>query len=270
MRCSPTCRASGRSTVAGDVVDQMSDSEMMDSLDYTVFPNMHPWGAFNRITYRFRPNGDDHRSAIMECFFLSPFQGERPPPAKERKLGPDDPWTDAPELGMLAKVFEQDVFNMAKVQKGLNDAQAGRHVLQLSGVEDPLAARAAGRVRRRHDHRRSGQRGDQAVNGIVHPFSGALHEQDGEGNIRVTLGDKTGIFGTDGHWISGELRQCDPQLCGWVGGPLIANHRSPRNQRTAEREAPNICGSSAAHSSFVMFLSLMWRPWPRPTPPLPP
>ncbi len=105
--------------VVGDRVDQMSDSEMMDSLDYTVFPNFHPWGAFNRIVYRFRPNGDDHRSAIMECFFLSPFQGERPPPAVEHRLGVDDPWTDAPELGMLAKVFEQDVFNMAKVQKGL-------------------------------------------------------------------------------------------------------------------------------------------------------
>jgi phenylpropionate dioxygenase-like ring-hydroxylating dioxygenase large terminal subunit len=106
-------------TVAGDRVDQMSDAEMVDSIDYTVFPNFHPWGAFNRIVYRFRPNGDDHRSAIMECFFLSPFQGERPPPAKERKLGVDDPWATAPELGMLAKVFEQDVFNMAKVQKGL-------------------------------------------------------------------------------------------------------------------------------------------------------
>lgn len=104
---------------AGERVDQMSDSEMMDSIDYTVFPNFHPWGAFNRITYRFRPNGDDHRSSIMECFFLSPFTGDRPPPAKEHKLGADDPWTDAPELGMLGKVFEQDVFNMAKVQKGL-------------------------------------------------------------------------------------------------------------------------------------------------------
>ena len=105
--------------VVGDRVDQMSDSEMMDSIDYTVFPNFHPWGAFNRITYRFRPNGDDHRSAIMECFFLSPFKGERPPPAKERRLAADEPWTTAPELGMLAKVFEQDVFNMAKVQRGL-------------------------------------------------------------------------------------------------------------------------------------------------------
>ena len=104
---------------AGDMVDQMSDAEMMDSIDYTVFPNMHPWGAFNRITYRFRPNGDDHRSSIMEVFFLSPFIGERPPPAEQHHLGVDDPWTDAPQLGMLAKVFEQDVFNMAKVQKGL-------------------------------------------------------------------------------------------------------------------------------------------------------
>ena len=97
----------------------MSDSEMMDSLDYTLFPNMHPWGAFNRIVYRFRPNGDDHRSAIMEVIFLSPFQGERPPPAPVHELGEDDPWIDAPELGVLAKVFEQDTFNMCNIQLGL-------------------------------------------------------------------------------------------------------------------------------------------------------
>jgi hypothetical protein len=52
-------------------------------------------------------------------FLLSPFKGDRPPPADEVKLGVHDDWTDAPVLGMLAKVFQQDVFNMAKVQKGL-------------------------------------------------------------------------------------------------------------------------------------------------------
>jgi len=63
--------------------------------------------------------------------------------------------------------------------------------------------------------------------GIRHPFSGALYEQDGEGNIQVTLADgsMTGIFTTEGRHVSGELRECDPQLCGWVGGPLMANHR---------------------------------------------
>ncbi|MDP9464968.1 MAG: aromatic ring-hydroxylating dioxygenase subunit alpha [Actinomycetota bacterium] len=105
--------------IVGDRVDAMSDAEMMDSLDYSLFPNFHPWGALNRIVYRFRPNGDDHRSAIMEVLFLSPFAGDRPPPAKVHALGVGDPWTDAPELGMLAKVFDQDTFNMAKVQQGL-------------------------------------------------------------------------------------------------------------------------------------------------------
>ena len=106
---------------AGDEwVDSMSDAEMMDSIDYTVFPNFHPWGAFNRIVYRFRPNGDDHRSSIMECIFLAPYQGDTPPaPAPVHWLEEHETFTDATELGMLGKVFNQDLFNMAKVQKGL-------------------------------------------------------------------------------------------------------------------------------------------------------
>ena len=114
--------ASGRERwrpIVGDHVDQMSDAEMMDSIDYTLFPNFHPWGAFNRIVYRFRPNGDDHRSAIMEVLFMSPFKGDKPAPAKITALSATQSWTDAPELGMLGKVFDQDVFNMGKVQLGL-------------------------------------------------------------------------------------------------------------------------------------------------------
>ena len=109
--------------VVGDAIDEMSDAELMDSLDYTLFPNFHPWGAYNRIVYRFRPNGDDHRSSVMEVMFLSPFTGERPAPAKVRALGLNDSWTTAPELGALAKVFDQDVFNMGKVQLGLETTQ---------------------------------------------------------------------------------------------------------------------------------------------------
>jgi hypothetical protein len=69
--------------------------------------------------YRFRPNGDDHRTSIMDIYLLSPFKGERPPPATTTHLGADDSFTDATELGLLAKIFEQDAFNMPKVQKGL-------------------------------------------------------------------------------------------------------------------------------------------------------
>lgn len=120
--------------VVGDTVDEWSDAEFIDNIDYTLFPNMHPWGAYNRIVYRFRPNGDDHRSAIMEIFLLAPFSGERPPAAATTYLEFDDDWTDAPELGMLAKVFQQDSFNMPMVQKGLE--QTAKPGVTLSNYQE--------------------------------------------------------------------------------------------------------------------------------------
>ncbi|MGI9622953.1 MAG: aromatic ring-hydroxylating oxygenase subunit alpha, partial [Acidimicrobiales bacterium] len=38
----------------GDGVDELTDAEFLDAWNYLVFPNFHPWGAFNRIVYRFR------------------------------------------------------------------------------------------------------------------------------------------------------------------------------------------------------------------------
>jgi hypothetical protein len=64
------------------------------------------------------------------------------------------------------------------------------------------------------------------MNGILHPFTRALYELDDDGAIRVTLGGSTGRFTSEGRWISGELREADPQLCGWVGGPRIESHRT--------------------------------------------
>jgi phenylpropionate dioxygenase-like ring-hydroxylating dioxygenase large terminal subunit len=107
----------GLRPVAGDKVDEYCDAEIVDSIDYTLFPNFHPWGAFNKIVYRFRPNGNDHRSCIFECFMLAPFQGERPAPAKIHWLEEHEKWSSA--LGFLGKVFDQDCFNMPKVQQGL-------------------------------------------------------------------------------------------------------------------------------------------------------
>jgi hypothetical protein len=91
----------------------------VDHFNYTVFPNIHPWGGFNRIVYRFRPNGDDHETSIFEVMYVTPFAGERPAPATVRSLGADDRWTDAPELDSLGMVLDQDTFNMEQVQKGL-------------------------------------------------------------------------------------------------------------------------------------------------------
>jgi hypothetical protein len=63
------------------------------------------------------------------------------------------------------------------------------------------------------------------MSGIRHPFTGALYEDAGEGRVRVSLNGRTGLFTRDGQWMGGELREADPQLCGWVGGPRVISHR---------------------------------------------
>jgi hypothetical protein len=63
------------------------------------------------------------------------------------------------------------------------------------------------------------------VYGLVHPFSKALYEQDGEGNLRITMPDgRVGRARLDGSYLDGDVFDIDPQLCGWVGGPR-AQHR---------------------------------------------
>jgi phenylpropionate dioxygenase-like ring-hydroxylating dioxygenase large terminal subunit len=104
--------------------NELSDAELSDSFYYTLFPNFHPWGAYNRIVYRFRPYGRDPDRCIMEVIYLAPFRGPRPKPAPVHWLGDDEGWTCAPELGFLTRVFNQDTFNLGKVQRGL---RAARH-----------------------------------------------------------------------------------------------------------------------------------------------
>lgn len=115
----------------GERAEELCDAELMDSIYYTVFPNFHPWGSYNRIVYRFRPHGNDHRMSVMEVMYLEPRTADTPRRATPiHWLGVDDDWVEAPELGMLARVFNQDVFNLPKVQRGLETTQR-KHV-QLS------------------------------------------------------------------------------------------------------------------------------------------
>lgn len=105
-------------------VTALTDAEVCDSIYYSLFPNFHPWGAYNRIVYRFLPNGADPHSCKMEVLFLSPFRGRRPPPAKIKRLGINDPWSmAAAEFGTLSKVFAQDSINLPRIQAGLRAAQ---------------------------------------------------------------------------------------------------------------------------------------------------
>lgn len=109
-------RSSGRDMSA------LSDTESLDLIEYLLFPNMVPWGGQALpITYRFRPNGNDPHSSIMEIMFLfsKAPDGSHPEPAKMRMLGPDQKWADAPELGSAAMVADQDTENLRRIQRGL-------------------------------------------------------------------------------------------------------------------------------------------------------
>ncbi len=115
-----------RGSVAGAFGERMeiSDSELLDAIQYFVFPNFFPWGGqyFQNFIYRFRPNGNDPDSALMELMLLTPFRknGDRPKAAKYRLLGPDEPWSAAKEIGVLGPVFDQDMSNLPYIQKGLH------------------------------------------------------------------------------------------------------------------------------------------------------
>lgn len=107
--------------VVPSIAEEIPDVELHSSIYLTVFPNWHPWGSFNLINYRFRPNGDNHEECIMECMFLAPIpeSGEYEPCREIHWLDVDEDWTNAPELGTLAKIFNQDLRNLPFVFQGM-------------------------------------------------------------------------------------------------------------------------------------------------------
>jgi hypothetical protein len=106
---------------------QATDAELLDGLVYNVFPNFAPWGGFMpNIVYRWRPWQDvDH--SLMEVRILTRVPPNQPIPrgVPMKFLTADQPWTAAPELGVLGTVFEQDMSNLPYVQDGLKVSKSG-------------------------------------------------------------------------------------------------------------------------------------------------
>lgn len=67
----------------------------------------------------------------------------------------------------------------------------------------------------------------------THPFDPqTLYEVTLDGNIRLSNGNRVGIFTTEGNYLSGDIREADPQLCVWVG-----NNPDPEGVLTTSRLA---------------------------------
>lgn len=60
---------------------------------------------------------------------------------------------------------------------------------------------------------------------LRHPLTGARYEAEGPNAVRVTDGDRQGLFDRTGNWIEGDLRQCDPQMCIWLTGLVVVEQR---------------------------------------------
>jgi phenylpropionate dioxygenase-like ring-hydroxylating dioxygenase large terminal subunit len=107
---------------AGRDID-ISDCEAVDAIEYFVFPNFMPWPSYTTpLVYRFRPQGNDPDACIVEVMLLElvPSGVPRPAPAQRRVLGPDETWADAPELGFLGRILNQDNSTLGRVQRGLH------------------------------------------------------------------------------------------------------------------------------------------------------
>ena len=110
------------SGASGRDFSHVSDSEAIDLIQYTVFPNFIPYGGLGLSAgYRFRPFGDDPRRSIMEIFFLFPkyADGSHPRPPPITWLAEDEPWSSVAAMGSAAMVVDQDTDNLKRIQRGL-------------------------------------------------------------------------------------------------------------------------------------------------------
>lgn len=121
----------------GHDYDKYSDAEMLDSILYNLFPNFSVWGGMKPTrVYRWRPNGLDVHSSIMEIYQLDrvPKNGPRPTPASLRMLSEEERWSDAQELGGLGVIADQDMGNLPYVQEGLR--ASGNNQVQFANYQD--------------------------------------------------------------------------------------------------------------------------------------
>jgi phenylpropionate dioxygenase-like ring-hydroxylating dioxygenase large terminal subunit len=127
-------RAQAKALTGADY-SKVSDADMLDIIQYLMFPNFLPWGGFVRnIVYQFRPDGMRVESALLDVYLLQRFdpKGPRPPSRQLNILTDEEPWAAAEELGGLGPIFDQDMDNMGYVQEGLGISRATKAAVTIS------------------------------------------------------------------------------------------------------------------------------------------
>ena len=108
-------RESGK--LRGIDYSHLTTYDITGSVNFCVYPNlMGPITAGNWILHRFRPNGDDPNSCLYDLIFLHRFGDTEEVPVVTKEWYPD--WRTH-EWGA---VVEQDLANMAHVQRGMHES----------------------------------------------------------------------------------------------------------------------------------------------------
>jgi phenylpropionate dioxygenase-like ring-hydroxylating dioxygenase large terminal subunit len=114
---------------AGVDLGQATLAELEDAILYSVFPNTQIWAGFgSNIVYRVIPDGDNQESCLFDVMILGRYAegAETPTAAKLTRLADDAPFSDAPEIGALGAVFDQDMRNLPYMMKGLKASKKGK------------------------------------------------------------------------------------------------------------------------------------------------
>jgi len=122
----------------GTDLSRFSDSEMIDTIEYHLFPNMVLFpGLSLPMVYRFRPIGMDPNRTLFEILFLRPVpdDGERPEPAEVFHVREEESYSIVPGMdAAFGNVYDQDTNNLRAQQKGFLNAQySGRKPGQTLG-----------------------------------------------------------------------------------------------------------------------------------------
>jgi nitrite reductase/ring-hydroxylating ferredoxin subunit len=106
----------------------VSDSEMLDSIEYHLFPNAFFFpGMLISMAYRFRPLGNDVDRCLFEILMLEPLAdgSHHPDPPEPVYLRVEQSYTEIEELAWLGAVYDQDTGNLQRQQQGLKTTRKG-------------------------------------------------------------------------------------------------------------------------------------------------
>ena len=110
-----------------------SDSEVIDTIEYHVFPNMVLFpGISLPMVYRFRPIGSDPNRTLFEILFLRPrpANGDSPEPPEPYLVREHESYSTVPGMDpAFGAVYDQDTDNLRAQQQGFRASRTGVEIL---------------------------------------------------------------------------------------------------------------------------------------------